>query len=231
MQTVLYLALHFRSHLPGCLFLKNTLSSTLKLGGVWFVVFWACLNWFSSRVFLGMASPRQCNSRYRHPELESPRNCCIGSSNWWSGKIGSLPQNRKTRLYSLCVACRVFVYACMVLCAGSSLDLGAGWSVMVRCCSLSVSCNSSSVGVHWGVLGFKLSNWFLSCWNCSSKSAKGKQVSVSSQNSSDESLSPSSTGWSCGMRSKGAGSWVSRMSSVSWPSCHAVCLVACSKGV
>ena len=29
-----------------------------------------------------------------------------------------------------------------------------GWSIMVRCCSLSVSCNSSFVSVDWGVLRF-----------------------------------------------------------------------------
>ena len=48
---------------------------------------------------------------------------------------------------------------------------------MERCCSLSVSCDSSSVGVGWGVLDFKVANCFLSCWNCSSKSAKGVSVS------------------------------------------------------
>ena len=38
------------------------------------------------------------------------------------------------------------------------------------------------------MLDFKLSNWFLSCWNCFSKSAKGWQVSISSQYSSAESF-------------------------------------------
>ena len=32
MQTILYLGLHFKSHLPGCLFLKYTQSSTWKAG-------------------------------------------------------------------------------------------------------------------------------------------------------------------------------------------------------
>ena len=73
------------------------------------------------------------------------------------------------------------------------------------------------MGVDWGVLHFRLANWFLSCCNCSSKSAKGWQVSVSSQYSSDESLSPYGTQWSCGMRSKGDKSLVSGTSSLSQP--------------
>ena len=56
-------------------------------------------------------------------------------------------------------------------------------------CSLSVSSDISSVGVDWEVVDFKLANWFLSCWNCSSRSPKGQQASVSSMYSSDESLS------------------------------------------
>ena len=36
-----------------------------------------------------------------------------------------------------------------------------------------MSLNSSSVGVDWGVLNFKLTNWFLGCWNYSSRSGKG----------------------------------------------------------
>ena len=83
------------------------------------------------------------------------------------------------RFYSLSVTCRVFMYICMVLCTGSSLDLGFCWNIIVRCCRLSVSCDSSSVGVDWGVLVFKLANCFLSCWNCSIKSGKGWQVSFS----------------------------------------------------
>ena len=85
----------FRSHMPGCLSLKNTLSPTLKPGGMWFVVFCACLNPFSSKVFLAMASARQCDLRSKYPDSGSPRNCCIGLSNWWRGKLGSLPQTRK----------------------------------------------------------------------------------------------------------------------------------------
>ena len=32
MQTILYMGLHFKSHLPGCLFLKYTQSPTWKAG-------------------------------------------------------------------------------------------------------------------------------------------------------------------------------------------------------
>ena len=97
------------------------------------------------------------------------------------------------RLDPLCVAHRVSVYACMVLCTGASLDWGAGWSAMVRCCSLFVSCDNSPVGVDWGVLDFKFANWFLICWNC--------KCYVSLQYSSDESLSLPCVRWSCGIRS------------------------------
>ena len=68
--------------ITGCLFLDNTLLPTLKLGGVQFVVFSACLNLFSSKVFLAMSSARQCDSRPRCPQLGSLRNHCIGSRNW-----------------------------------------------------------------------------------------------------------------------------------------------------
>ena len=68
-----------------------------------------------------------------------------------------------------CVVHKMSVYACMVLCTGSLLDVGAGWSTIVRCCSLSVNCDSSSVGVDWGMVDFQLENWFLGCWNCSSR--------------------------------------------------------------
>ena len=54
---ILWSAFHFRSHLPGCFF-KEPLSPTLKLVVVQFVVFCACLNLFSSKVFLAMASAR-----------------------------------------------------------------------------------------------------------------------------------------------------------------------------
>ena len=137
------------------------------------------------------------------------------------------------RLDFLCVVCRVYVYACMVLCTGSSLDFETGWRTIVRCSSLSVCCNSSSAGVDWGVLDFKLANWFLSCWNCSCRSAKGWHISVSSEYSSDESLSPSSTGvlWHKiqGGSVLGVKDVLCVLTSVSV--CHAVCLVMCSKGI
>ena len=85
----------------------------------------------------------------------------------------------------------------------------------MRCCSLSVNCNSSAAGVDWGVVDFKLANWSLSWQNCSNSSVKGQQVSVSSQYSLDDSLSPSSIGCSGGTRSRGGESWVAGMSSVS----------------
>ena len=55
-QTILYPGLHLRSHLPGCLFLKYTLSPILKEGGFLSKVFCAILKRFSSRVFLAMAN-------------------------------------------------------------------------------------------------------------------------------------------------------------------------------
>ena len=77
------------------------------------------------------------------------------------------------RLDSLCVA------GCLCMpawfCGQVPHWTGANWSAMVRCCSLSVSCNISSVDVDWGVLDFRLAKWLLSCWNCSSKPAMGWQ--------------------------------------------------------
>ena len=108
------------------------------------------------------------------------------------------------RFDSLCVVCKISVYVCMVLSTGSSLGWGAGWSIMVRCCFLSVSYDSSAAGVDWGMVHFKLMSWSLSWPNFSSSLAKGWQVSVSSEYSSDDSLSPSSIGCSFCARSKGA---------------------------
>ena len=45
-QTILYPGLHLRSHLPGCLFLKYTLSPILKVDGVQPMVLCAVLNDF-----------------------------------------------------------------------------------------------------------------------------------------------------------------------------------------
>ena len=77
---------------------------------------------------------------------------------------------------SLCVACKVSVYACIVLCTGSLLGWGAECScnIIVRCCNLSLSYVSSAIDVDLGVVNFKLANWSLSCQNCSNNSAKGQ---------------------------------------------------------
>ena len=79
-QTILYPGLHLRSHLPGCLFLKYTLSLILKVGGVLSMVFCAALKQFSSRVFLAMASASLWASKISSPESGSPTNHCIGSN-------------------------------------------------------------------------------------------------------------------------------------------------------
>ena len=61
------------------------------------------------------------------------------------------------RCDSLCVAHKVSLYAYIVSCIGSSLGFGAdyGWSIIVRCCSLSVTYISSAVGVDWGAVDFR----------------------------------------------------------------------------
>ena len=65
--TILYLGLHLRSHLLGCLFLKYTLSPILKEDDVLSRVFCAVLKWFSSKVFLVMANASLCASRFSIP--------------------------------------------------------------------------------------------------------------------------------------------------------------------
>ena len=79
-RTILYLGLHLGSQLPGCLFLKYTLSPILKEGGVLSMVFCAVLKQFSSNFFLVMANASLCASRFSIPESESPKNHCMGSS-------------------------------------------------------------------------------------------------------------------------------------------------------
>ena len=88
LQTILWIALHFRPHLLGCLLFRYTLLPILKLGGVCSVVFCACLNLFLSKVSLAIASAKWCDLRSKHPDSGSPRNCCMGSSNCWGGEIG-----------------------------------------------------------------------------------------------------------------------------------------------
>ena len=93
--TILYLDLHLRSHLLGCLFLKYTLSPILKEGGVLSMVFCAILKQFSSNVFLAMAKASLCASRFSIPESRSPKNHCMSSSSCCKGKYGSLQYTRK----------------------------------------------------------------------------------------------------------------------------------------
>ena len=50
-STILYPSLHLRSHFPGYLFLKYTLSPILKEGGCLSIFFCAVLKQFSSNVF------------------------------------------------------------------------------------------------------------------------------------------------------------------------------------
>ena len=79
-QTILYPGVHLRSHLPGCLFLKYTLSPILKVGAVLSMVLCAVLKQFSSRVFLAVANASLWASKLSIPESGSPKNHCIGSN-------------------------------------------------------------------------------------------------------------------------------------------------------
>ena len=95
MQTILYPGLHFKSHLPDCLFLKYTQSPTWKAGFSHAIVFWAVLNLFSSNVFFAIANANLCVSRFSIPESGSPRKHCMGSSSWYKERLGSLPYTKK----------------------------------------------------------------------------------------------------------------------------------------
>ena len=64
----------------------------------------------------------------------------------------------------VCVCLHHFVHWFLTRLGGK-----CGWSIIVKCCSLSES---------WGLGSFKLANWSLSCWNCSNSSVKGLGVSV-----------------------------------------------------
>ena len=94
-QTILYPGLHLRSYLPGCLFLKYTLSPILKVGGVLSMVLCVALKRFLSRVFLAMANTSLWAFKFSIPESGSPKNHYIGSNSWWRGKFGSLPYTKK----------------------------------------------------------------------------------------------------------------------------------------
>ena len=95
MQTILYPGLHFKPHLPGCLFLRYTWSPTWKAGFFHAMVFWAVLNLFSSNVFFAIANAYLCVSRFSIPESGSPRKCCMGSNSWCSGRLGSVQFTKK----------------------------------------------------------------------------------------------------------------------------------------
>ena len=61
-QTILYPALHFRSHFPGCFFLNILCLQFGSLVQVGLSVFCAFLNLFSSSIFLAMAKAKQMHS-------------------------------------------------------------------------------------------------------------------------------------------------------------------------
>ena len=94
-QTILYPGLHLRSHLPGCLFLKYTLSPILKVGGVLSMVLCAALKQFSSRAFLAMTSASLWASNFSILESGCPKNHCTCSNSVCRGKFGSLPYTKK----------------------------------------------------------------------------------------------------------------------------------------
>ena len=95
MQTILYPDLHFKSHLPGCLFLKYTWSPIWKAGFSLAIFFWVAVNLFSSNVFLAIARANWCVCRFNIPESGSPRKCCMGFSSWCKWRLGSLPYTKK----------------------------------------------------------------------------------------------------------------------------------------
>ena len=95
MWTILYLGLHFKPHLPGCLVLKYTQSPTWKDGWSLAIVFWVAVNVFLSNVFFAIAKGNLCVSRLSIPESGLPRKCCMGSSRWCKGRLGSLPYTKK----------------------------------------------------------------------------------------------------------------------------------------
>ena len=112
MWTILYLGLHFKSHLLDCLFLKYTQSPTWNAGLSLAIVFWAVLNLFPSNVFFAVANANLCFSRFSILESGSPRKCCIGSSSWCRGGWG------------LCHILRRMVYLQLL-----DLELSCSWQV------------------------------------------------------------------------------------------------------
>ena len=89
--TILYPGLHLRSNLPGCLFLKYTVSPILNDGGCLSMVFCEVLQWFSSNVFLAMVKASLWASRLSILEFGSLKSHCIGFKSWCKGRLGSLP--------------------------------------------------------------------------------------------------------------------------------------------
>ena len=71
--------------------------------------------------------------------------------------VGILWSKGVVRFASLCVVCKVSMYVCTVVCMGLFLGwgIGCGWSVVVRCCSLSVSYVNSFLCVGGSVAGSK----------------------------------------------------------------------------
>ena len=105
---ILYLGLHFQSHLLACLFLKYTQSPTLKDGGFLSMIFWAVLNLFSSKVFFDIANANLCVSKFSIPESGSPKKCCMGSDSWCGGTFGSLPTYQEE--WCFC-SCQIWCYS------------------------------------------------------------------------------------------------------------------------
>ena len=101
MQTILYPGLHFKSHLPGCLFLKYTWSPIWKAGLSLPIVFWAVLNLFSSNVYFAIAKANLCVFSFSIPESGPLRKLCIGSSSWCKGGLGSLLYAKKNGISAI----------------------------------------------------------------------------------------------------------------------------------
>ena len=112
---------------------------------------------------------------------------------------------------SVCVCLHSFVHGFLIW-----LGVWCGYSIIVRCCSLSVNCIISIIGVGDWAADFKLAIWSWNYLNCSSNSAKGQWALVSSLHSPDESLSYLDIVWSDGTRSREAESWGAGTPSASW---------------
>ena len=114
MWTIPYLGLHFKSHLPGCLFLKYTWSPTWKAGFFHAMVFWAVLNLSSSNVFLAIANANLCVSRFSITESGSPRKHFMGSNSWCSGRLGSYIYQEEWCFHSCQIWCYPVTGECLI---------------------------------------------------------------------------------------------------------------------